>query len=1293
MRPMRFHPTRLAIGLVLLMLLSFVPHSTATSARAGPDVMPTTVSITYVSNTDHQNHAALSSQDPSSIGMNRPSNLWIIDGMLGLDQRIEVTVENVGDSPAQGFSVDIEIIHDEYGDFILHSHTGNVPSLGAGVSTTLTTTWTPDYSGNHTLRVTTHLSNDANAGNDVGTRSLTIGNFYDRAEAQGSWAFGPNWYVSSEASLSGSNSFHVGGATSSSNYGNNWDTSLESPVMDTSDAHPSPNNGMGIGFFYTGETVDQDGFYVDVWDGSGWQRISSRVTESVDTDFTGGSNWLITVNSVSGRAVPWWNIPAQHMNSQFKIRVNFVSNAGGTSIGHWIEDVVLFYDQKAAAEEFGVAIGTGTSGHARAGEWAETTVSLTNTGNLSDSLELSVPNLPAGWNHRFQHMSGSQIQDGQRIDLAKGETRNVKLLVQPADGSALGSTSVTVRAQSEEATVTDTATANIIVDPDYEPGWVESDPGFFCAPGNACDFEITLRNDGDGQDTFSLASSTVLGHDGWTFGLKWDQPTSVTVPKDGTETVIISANLPADALPGMRSNAEFTATSQADPSKTASMRANVSASMVSVGHVGIDAADVPSGGWWISPGESITVPFTIWNNASQQDTYAFSFDTSGVFGWTVGLPATSEVVIAPGGTARVLVSFTAPENAVANDPGPIVTPHATSLASGMSATESTFSGIRVRQLHDLSLTMATPDIDIVPGQATELAFEIENLGNGAEQVIFEMDIPDDWNWWVEVSSAIISGPLSLSTAIDGNHMALGVLWVEPPGSAEPGQVFELGFNARPMDGLDATPEDARLDWEVRTKMIAIPEITAFEESAASVWLEQSTGWSLTLRNVGNTYDGSLRARVTVDSNRPGLFVQMHTGRGAGQLNGWVDLPMAAGGEENLFISFDTYDSFPLGESVVVTVEVEGGRATSQDPLVLASTSITVVVDQKRDLQVHWNLDASEKMPRSTPHPFQINVTTDSTMPIQVSLTSELPDGVTLECRPRAQDGSVVLLLPASMPAPPETGTIECDITLEPSDLARTVTLTLRDDGGETVWTSGPVHLKTEPAPAPSGLALAGSMSATALAAGGAVVFLLFFIAMLTLIVKRRRALDEIEEEEEEEETVAVPGAAPVGTPIIHGAPAQPAPAVAPVAAAPPGPMPGAPGPMPTAAPAAQPVVAQQPVVHQPVAEPSPSDYTDDQLRASGWSEEQIAELRGAPAPALTGAFDSLGVAPTEPVRAEAPAVEEAPADPGLPVFHCMVSGIQLTSEIAWWQCGSCDRFAAAESIAAHTHCPNCNAAR
>ena len=173
---------------------------------------------------------------------------------------------------------------------------------------------------------------------------------------------------------------------------------MVSATIDTSDAHPNPTRGIGLGFFYTGSSwsgnppADSgDGFDIDVWDGAAWVRISpNTVTGDIDTDFiTDGSSWLITVNQVGNDVVPYWGIPANTMNSQFKIPHQFPLEWSGHK--HWpLDGRYRNVLRSKSAEEYSISASSGSSGHAQAGEWAETTISLTNSGNLSDSVEMSV---------------------------------------------------------------------------------------------------------------------------------------------------------------------------------------------------------------------------------------------------------------------------------------------------------------------------------------------------------------------------------------------------------------------------------------------------------------------------------------------------------------------------------------------------------------------------------------------------------------------------------------------------------------------------------------------------------------------------------------------------------------------------------------------------------------------------------------------------------------------------------------------------------------------------------------
>ena len=287
------------------------------------------------------------------------------------------------------------------------------------------------------------------------------------------------------------------------------------------------------------------------------------------------------------------------------------------------------------------------------------------------------------------------------------------------------------------------------------------------------------------------------------------------------------------------------------------------------------------------------------------------------------------------------------------------------------------------------------------------------------------------------------------------------------------------------------------------------------------------------------------------------------------------------------------------------------------------------------------------------------------MPITVNLSSQTPESVFIDCRPRSQNGDIVLLLPASNPGPAQTGTIECDISLAADVRDRTVEFELSDDSGHLIWTSGPVHLQTIQVDDSGGFA--GFGSAAILAAGvlGTIIFVAFFIFMTTMILKRRRELDELEYgvDEEESDTAVIVQSSTTEIQIQSGPVAEP---VANVQSypqhqtAPPGPMPGAPGPMPTAAP-----VVQQPVVNTTSA-PEPEDFTDAQLIAAGWSQEQIQELRGTTS------------------------IQQSESSDSLPTFNCLVTGQVLTASDAWWQCASCGGFASSVAISQYTHCPACN---
>ena len=94
------------------------------------------------------------------------------------------------------------------------------------------------------------------------------------------------------------------------------------------------------------------------------------------------------------------------------------------------------------------------------------------------------------------------------------------------------------------------------------------------------------------------------------------------------------------------------------------------------------------------------------------------------------------------------------------------------------------------------------------------------------------------------------------------------------------------------------------------------------------------------------------------------------------------------------------------------------------------------------------------------------------------------------------------------------------ISLEADERDRTLEFDLRDDSGDSIWSSGPVHLKTKQIEESGGFAGFGDV---ALLLGGgliAVVFTVFFVYMTTIILSRRKELDALETDYEEDDSEA-----------------------------------------------------------------------------------------------------------------------------------------------------------------------------
>ena len=122
--------------------------------------------------------------------------------------------------------------------------------------------------------------------------------------------------------------------------------------------------------------------------------------------------------------------------SQFKFE--FTSDATGTDIGFYIDDVVIVYEQKVRPEEFNVsAQGVSTNG-AIAGDWGNISLNIINTGNISETFIPRLDGLPASWNAYYTRPSGTSFDPNGGLISRPGEPASFNIMIQPDVNASLG---------------------------------------------------------------------------------------------------------------------------------------------------------------------------------------------------------------------------------------------------------------------------------------------------------------------------------------------------------------------------------------------------------------------------------------------------------------------------------------------------------------------------------------------------------------------------------------------------------------------------------------------------------------------------------------------------------------------------------------------------------------------------------------------------------------------------------------------------------------------------------------
>ena len=1095
------------LGLLLLLPYSGLSSQLAeTSANpqnspsnpTGVDVLVNNVDVKYTNSADEDTFKMFSSNFPI-FNFNRPSNLYVIDGMVNVSSTLTITIENIGTAASGVIDVNVILLHNEYSYFEFVNQTTQMASLAGGSSNTVDVPLTPSYAGNHTLRITvTSTVSDDVPSNDVFSEPFTAGYDYFNCDINTAWTFGNGWTMSTDTSISKGRSCHAGNGQSST-YANNAMSVLTTPIMDLSDAVSNPTRTNGLSFYYTGSTAANDELTIYGRTAlGGWSDIGS-ISGTVDQSFTDGANWQTFSVNNKGASSPLIPVAEDlfHRSSQFKFE--FTSDAAGTDIGFYIDDIVIVYDQKVRLSDYNVsAQGVSTEG-AIPGDWGKITMKIINTGNISERFIPSLSGLPAAWNAYYTRPSGTSFDPTEGLMVAPGVPSEFNIMVQPDINASIGFTQMTVDIVSQQyASVTTSLPVQFLVKADRIPVIQLPAVRPSCPPTYTCTFEVGLTNEGDASDVFDVGIDTSSLPSGWTVGLAWSQYTSVLIRPDETINLLMTMSPPQGVSPDTVVDFDLSLEAQNDSTRVDVKTIEIAASMTSVASVDL-VEDMKSNRLDLDPGEQVVLEFEIWNNATRQDIFQMRVSVDGGEGWTVDQPSRPNAVLNAGGSTTFEVLVKAPNDARADEEGPSITPIIESQRSFMEIEGTSIDFLRIRTITDVALELVAFPSKLVPEQPNLVELRVVNLGNGPVDVLIEPDlIPESWTWWTAIEYQNLTAPHRLEASMDEGSTTFVQFWVHLPLSGPAGALNTIVITARDVAGVDRSQENNSVEFVSPTAAVRQPVLLGGQQSTSGI-VGGIMFADVLLQNVGNALEDRLSVTATISSSPPVAgMVAFFTVDGATRSVGTpVELMLPAATSQTLRLEVLIPEDTPLNTRFVLRFAVDGALDQDGLPVEMVHEAL-VMVNQRRSMELDVQRDNPRTLQYGDSGRIWVNHTSTSTMTESYVLSIASPDGWQVTCDNRLvnQTGTQYELTPGHVE--PQKRQHICEVLRLSGSLEGTVQVMVTSEDGVLLEQTA-VSFTHLTAPEPEGIS-----SVVVIASGLAGVFLV--VALMAMLMRSNRGM-------------------------------------------------------------------------------------------------------------------------------------------------------------------------------------------
>lgn len=1033
---------------------SLVTPTESSSKATGVDLTVSEVSFSYTTSSDEEQYRMFSSNYPI-IGFNRPQTLYVVDAVVNVPILLEALVENKGTASSGTIDVNIKVLHNEYAQFETVNYTLQLSSLAGGNSNSLTKTFTPTYSGNHTLivRATSTVVDDEPM-NDAYTSTITVARSYFNCDSLSGWTADAEWGISTDTGLSMGSSCHVGDGQSSS-YSNNLASALTTPVMDMSDAVSSPTRTNGLSFFYTGSAATNDRLKVQVKTALGGWFDLRTVQGTVDQSFADGQDYRTFSVSDRGGISPLIPVPPEHFHTQTQFRFLFESDASVTDIGYYLDELVFVYDQKVRQEEYSLASnGISTLG-STPGQWGTVRVEVTNDGNISDSVLPRIIGLPVDWEVYYSNPNGVSINEESGVLLSPGQSKLIDIKIKPDVNATSGFSQMTfLGVSSQYSNVNTTLPMQFQVMPDREPYVVQPEFPPACPPGSSCPFSVEVQNKGDATDVFELEIGDSNLGNGWSVNFGWTQSEDILVRPDTPVHVDFLLTVPQNAIPDSMFEFTLTATSQNSSLRTHTQNIDVSALMVSDAEVGM-TFDQLNRDWEVDAGGTVTLEYTVWNNASRQDIFSIDLSYTNQGNWIIESPPAQAAVVNSESTTTFRIDITAPSTAQAGDSAPSITPSITSQRSGMNFEGTEFNEITVRTVSDLRLTLIDSPTKLKPGAPVKATLEVENNGNGPVNAVISTDtLPNSWTWWIRIGGMNHTGPIALSAPYDDEDKISLEILILLPSEERASEIHTLSFRVDSSDGLaDSWEEDNSIEFDAITAAVRIPSIVSkISETTAAVGGTASVNISVT--NLGNAVDDSFKIMASISSSPPNdeLFSFLSIGdSGASRpMNELSTLTMAPGQKMNVTVYVLIPESMKLNSRIVVVFDVIAGDTGDGSPFEL-NHDVLILVDSQRDLDVELSQKSNDSKVSGIPVSFWVNLSSASSRTESFHLEISKPNEWQIVCLGLLMNetGRTFVFEPGHMTL--QTTDVRCELHRLDGPTDGTLAFSVVSDDGVLLW--------------------------------------------------------------------------------------------------------------------------------------------------------------------------------------------------------------------------------------------------